>query len=330
MEIRQLGYVGLQGPDPKAWLDFATRVCGLMPARAVPGEPWSGPGIGPPGPGAGAGPASGGSGVAPDGAVYLKLDDWQWRVAVHPGASPGLRYLGLELRGPAELEAAVAELEARGLAVARATPDELEARAVHGLAHLRDPAGHRVELFHGVTRDHGFASPAGVPGFVTGPLGLGHAVLLVPDLEASLRFWCEALGFRLSDYVTFGPGQGVWFLRCNPRHHSIALCHVGAFAALHHVLFELPAVDDVGRAHDRALAAGLAITTSLGRHANDHMFSFYVRSPFGFDVELGCEGLLVDDASWTPNRLVAGDVWGHHGLTAQALEAAAKEPRGWG
>jgi 3,4-dihydroxy-9,10-secoandrosta-1,3,5(10)-triene-9,17-dione 4,5-dioxygenase len=59
------------------------------------------------------------------------------------------------------------------------------------------------------------------------------------------------------------------------------------------------------------------------------MFSFYVRSPAGFDVEIGCEGLLVDE-SWIPNRFVEGDVWGHQGLTAEALEAAAKKLSGDG
>ena len=323
MEIRQLGYLGLQASDPKAWLDFATRICGLMPARVLPGEAWGMPGQ----PGGGA--PSGGSGIAPDGSVFLKLDDWQWRVALHPAEGPGLRYLGLELRGPVELDAALAELEGQGLAVTRATDEELEARAVHAMAHLRDPAGNRVELFHGVTRDHKFVSPAGVSGFVTGALGAGHVVLLVPDMDAALRFYCGALGFRLSDYVTFGPGQGVWFLHCNRRHHSVALCHVGPFGGLHHVLVEMPGIDDVGRAHDRAVAAGLPITTSLGRHANDRMFSFYVRSPAGFDVEVGCEGLLVDEA-WTPNRFVEGDVWGHKGLTAEALEAAARKMKGAG
>ena len=316
MEIRQLGYVGLQGADPKAWLDFATRIVGLMPARVVPGENWGIPGA-PDTP-------SGGSGVAADGSVFLKMDDWQWRVALHPGGGPGLRYLGFELRGPAELAAAVAELETKSVAVTWATPAELEARAVHGMAHLADPAGNRVELFHGVTRDHKFASPAGSAGFVTGALGMGHVVLMVPDIDASLAFWCGTLGFRLSDYVTFGPQQGVWFLHCNARHHTVALLRVGPFAALHHVLFELPEIDDVGRAHDRAVAAGLPITTSLGRHRNDGMFSFYVRTPAGFDVEVGCHGVLVDE-TWTPNRFVEGDVWGHKGLTPEALEAAGRK-----
>src|ERR1700752_47040 len=120
MEIRSLGYVGLQGSDPKAWLHFANRGGGLMPARVAPGEDWGMPGL--PGMPSASAP-SGGSGVASDGSVYLKMDDWQWRVALHPGPGPGLRYLGFELRGPAELSAAAAELEARGIAVAWASEE---------------------------------------------------------------------------------------------------------------------------------------------------------------------------------------------------------------
>jgi 3,4-dihydroxy-9,10-secoandrosta-1,3,5(10)-triene-9,17-dione 4,5-dioxygenase len=315
MKIRGLGYVGLQGPDPKAWLDFATRVCGLMPARRVPGEPWGMPGAPP------AGAPSGGSGLAADGSAYLKMDDWQWRLAVHPDPRPGLRYLGLELRGPAELAEAARELAAAGVAVRRATPEELALRGAHDMLHVADPAGNRVELFHGVTCDGHFASPAAVSRFATGALGMGHVVLLVPDLAKARAFYCDVLGFRLSDYMVFGPDQGVCFLHCNARHHTVALCRVGDFSALHHVLLEMGEIDDVGRAHDRALAAGCAITTSLGRHANDRMFSFYLRSPFGFDVEIGSGGLLVDE-HWTPKQLVEGDVWGHVGLTAEALEAA--------
>ncbi len=69
---------------------------------------------------------------------------------------------------------------------------------------------------------------------------------------------------------------------------------------------------------------GLPRSGPTGRHSNHRMFSFYVRSPVGFDVEIGCGGLLVD-ASWTPSRVVEGDVWGHQGLSAEALEAAAKK-----
>lgn len=316
MQIRSLGYVGLQGPDPKAWLEFATNVCGLMPARSVPGERAPGP------PSAPNTDFGDGNAIASDGTAYVKLDDRQWRIAIHPDAKPGLRYVGLELAGPAALESARAELEAGGVRVARGGDAERVARGVHDLVSFADPAGNRVELFHGVTVDKAFRSPRSVSKIVTGDLGMGHVVLLVPDLAKARAFYCDLLGFRLSDYVSFGPGQGVWFLRCNARHHSIALCHVGPISFLHHLAIELGSIDDVGCALDRAQSAGIPITSSLGRHANDKMFSFYMKSPFGFDVELGTGGTLVDDATWTPNEFIEGDVWGHKGLTPEALKSS--------
>lgn len=312
MQIRSLGYVGLEGPDPKAFFDFATRVCGLEGARSLPGEP---PSAEPDEPNA----------FAADGTAFLKMDDWQWRMAVHPAEQPGLRYLGLEVADPVALDTAASELERAGHTVTFASDEELAERGIHGLCHVRDPAGNRVELFHGVTKDVPFHPARGRAGFLTGALGLGHLVLLVPDLAEAQAFYRDVLGFVLTDYVRFGPEQGVWFYRCNARHHTIALCHVGPMSALHHLMLEVPSVDDVGLAHDRAVAAGLRITTSLGRHANDRMFSFYVESPFGLNVEVGAEGRLVD-ASWTPNEFVAGDVWGHAGLTAEAMESAGGGP----
>ncbi len=309
MKIRGLGYVGLQGPDPKRWLDFATNVCGLEPARAVPGDAVR-PG------------AEGGNAIASDGTAYLKMDDWQWRIAVHPDERPGLRYFGLEVGGAEELANAGKELERAGLKVSQATAQELSTRGIHGMLSVADPAGNRVELFQGVTKDRAIQSPRGVSRFVTGALGMGHLVLMVPDLEKAKDFYCRVLGFALSDYVMFGPGMGVWFLHCNARHHTIALVHVGPVSALHHMLIEVGGIDDVGCALDRAIAAGLPITSSLGRHANDHMFSFYMKSPFGFDVELGTGGRHVDE-SWTPNQFIDGDIWGHKGLTAEAIKAAA-------
>jgi 3,4-dihydroxy-9,10-secoandrosta-1,3,5(10)-triene-9,17-dione 4,5-dioxygenase len=53
------------------------------------------------------------------------------------------------------------------------------------------------------------------------------------------------------------------------------------------------------------------------------MLSFYMQSPLGFDVEIGCEGSMVDD-DWTAREFCEGDIWGHHGLTADAIQAAAK------
>ena len=50
---------------------------------------------------------------------------------------------------------------------------------------------------------------------------------------------------------------------------------------------------------------------TLGRHANDLMVSFYVRTPGGFDIEYGTGGRLVDDATWVSRETTAVSLWGH-------------------
>jgi 3,4-dihydroxy-9,10-secoandrosta-1,3,5(10)-triene-9,17-dione 4,5-dioxygenase len=41
------------------------------------------------------------------------------------------------------------------------------------------------------------------------------------------------------------------------------------------------------------------------------MLSFYMKTPGGFDVEFGCEGLEVDDHSWIARESTAVSLWGH-------------------
>ena len=41
------------------------------------------------------------------------------------------------------------------------------------------------------------------------------------------------------------------------------------------------------RSMERAQAAQVPVTATLGRHTNDRMVSFYVRTPAGFEVEFG-------------------------------------------
>jgi len=81
-------------------------------------------------------------------------------------------------------------------------------------------------------------------------------------------------------------------------------------------------IDQVGFALERATKAGFTITATLGRHKNDHMLSFYMRSPAGFEIEIGCGGRHVDDATWVVNHFTDGDLWGHHGLSAESMQQA--------
>jgi 2,3-dihydroxybiphenyl 1,2-dioxygenase len=294
VDLLGVAYMGLRVPDPEAWATFGTEVVGLMPALHPPvrGE---------------------------QGTVFLKADERQWRVALHRGDRPGMAYVGFDLRSEEAFGRAIAHLRAEGAEYRRGEAVECEQRGVRDLVVLCDPTGVGVELCWGPTIDGGFVSPAGVSRFVAGSLGFGHFVLLTPDLDASMDFYQRLLGMRLTDYTVVGPGMSVQFLRSGPRHHSVALTAVGPITGLHHIAFEVPDIDEVGWALERAVSAGCAITASLGRHKNDRMLSFYMRSPAGFEVEIGCGARLIDEGAWVVNHFTGGDEWGHHGLTGESL-----------
>lgn len=78
-----------------------------------------------------------------------------------------------------------------------------------------------------------------------------------------------------------------------------------------HIMLEVDRLDDVGRALERVRKHKVPLSATLGRHMNDEMVSFYVKSPAGFDVEFGTDGLQVDDARWVARESTAVSYWGH-------------------
>ena len=148
-----------------------------------------------------------------------------------------------------------------------------------------------------------------ISGFRTGPLGMGHIVLNVENIEALLPFYTGTLGFHLSDF-TLRPFKA-YFLHLNPRHHSFAMVETGR-NSVHHLMMELYMLDDVGQAYDLAQGEDGRIATTLGRHSNDFMTSFYANSPSGFFVEYGWGGRSIDTKNWTPVEMTCGpSLWGH-------------------
>jgi predicted enzyme related to lactoylglutathione lyase len=151
-------------------------------------------------------------------------------------------------------------------------------------------------------------------------------VLSAPDVDSVLPFYRDVLGLRMSDYTSH-PFRAVFF-HVNARHHSLALLQ-GGQPGLHHLMVEVLSVDDLGRAYDAALERG-AVSVTLGRHTNDHMVSFYARSPSGFLFECGWGGRSVDDATWTVEEMVHGpSLWGHErSWLSEEGRAQAKRLRG--
>jgi len=110
----------------------------------------------------------------------------------------------------------------------------------------------------------------------------------------------------------FGPIR-VRFLGVNPRHHSLALCPAATLKdpGLIHLMVEVDTLDAVGQALDRVTRDGYQLSSTLGRHTNDKMVSFYVRAPGDWDIEFGTGGLLIDDAHYTAEEITADSYWGH-------------------
>lgn len=292
--VAQLGYLGLAVHDLAAWESFATEILGLAP-----------------------------NGHDGDGALFLRMDTYHHRLILEPGAADDLAFIGWEVADEGALQALTARLEAAGHTVTRATPAEAAARSVVDLVRCADPNGMMTEIFYGplVTYDRPFVSPRPISGFVTGGLGLGHFTLAVDDLDASLQFYRDVLGMRLSDWVApMGPGTDfrIAFLHCNPRHHSLALFAAPAPKRLHHFLLQLGALDDIGRTYELVQERNIPIDMTLGRHTNDHMVSFYMRTPSGFSVEYGWGARMVDDRDWQVQLHVATSTWGHRRPKAAA------------
>jgi catechol 2,3-dioxygenase-like lactoylglutathione lyase family enzyme len=105
----------------------------------------------------------------------------------------------------------------------------------------------------------------------------------------------------------------VRFLGINERHHSMAIVPAAhqRDPGVVHVMVEVDTLDAVGRALDRIKADGIQLSSTLGRHTNDKMVSFYVRAPGEWDIEFGTDGMRVDETYYTAEEITADSYWGH-------------------
>ena len=292
MAIGSLGYLRIEATDVAAWREYGLKVLGMV---------------------------EGTGSVA--GALYLRMDDFPARLVIVPGEHDRLSASGWETANAAELQDIRSRLESAGVPYKEGTADELADRRVDELISVEDPSGNTQEVFHGVALQHRrVVSPYGHR-FVTGEQGLGHVVLSTTDDDASLRFYRDVLGFRLRDSMRLPPqavgrpadAAPAWlrFFGCNTRHHSLAFLPRPTPSGIVHLMIEVESSDDVGLALDRALRKKVPMSATLGRHVNDLMLSFYMKTPGGFDVEFGCEGRQVEDESWIARESTAVSHWGH-------------------
>jgi len=283
MEITALGYVGIQSARLDDWGLLATQLLGMQQ-------------------------------VDRGGTVRaFRLDDRKQRLIVDGAGDAGLAAMGWEVATPEDLDRLAGRLDDQGIAVRRGSRALADERHVAELISFRDPGGNPLEAFCGPALATDPFKPARpISGFRTGPLGMGHVVLHVENVEPLLAFYRDLLGFKVSDFGL--TPYKLYFFHVNGRHHSFAMVGSGR-RSIHHFMVEVGSLDDVGQGYDLAQLEDGRIAYTLGRHTNDHMTSFYVNTPSGFFIEYGWGGRVIDPAAWQPHETFDGpSLWGHERL----------------
>ena len=136
---------------------------------------------------------------------------------------------------------------------------------------------------------------------------IGHVVLNVVDLEASVRFYTEMLGLQVSDRYpdSMVPG-GMVFLRCNTDHHGIAL--VGGAAkteatSLNHFAFEVGSLDEVFRARAWLRERNVPIHFEGRRRAGCQVAIEFQDPEIYWNIDqVGTEGIVRPASEWRPAK----------------------------
>jgi 2,3-dihydroxybiphenyl 1,2-dioxygenase len=287
--VSQLGYLGLNVKNPGEWERFATELLGLEVVDRTS-----------------------------DG-FFLRMDEYHHRFVVQSGGDDDVAFIGWEVADQHALRELTAQLNQNGIETVAGSPEEARSRGVLEFLKFKDPSGIPTEAYFGPLMDfhQPFKSPRPLSGFETGTMGLGHIVIRVDDSAQSLNFYRDVLGLRISDFIELQMGHRLGqqltltFMHCNPRHHSVAFGQIPAPKRLMHFMLQAKSLDDVCSTMYLAQDRGIPITGSLGRHTNDHMVSFYMRSPSGFEIEYGFGARTVDDSTWKVQQHYSGSMWGH-------------------
>lgn len=306
MAVQSLGYVVIETTDMANWDAYLKNIVGAMPG-----------------------------GTGEDGAALYRLDQRAARFRIIESDADRFALAGWEMADASAFDEMVEDLRAAGREVELG---DGASRGVAALAASTDPAGNRFEIFHGAKEaDTPFSSPAGVSGFVTGDLGMGHVVYGTLAFEETHQFYGEVMGFGDTDLPQIeagppgSPKMGIAFMHAaTGRHHSVAVIQMPEPpAGCVHIMVEAQSRADVDAGYERMLAAGVPVSATLGQHTNDEVISYYMQTPAGFDLEFGWDGLVVDPATWVPTAHTEVSQWGHEWAWQKAAaEAAAAEEAG--
>jgi hypothetical protein len=200
--------------------------------------------------------------------------------------------------------------------LARATSSRVEATREPGGGErvvLRDPAGFRVEVVHGIAeaaplparfepaprntpdrkaRIDAPVRPARRPAQVA---RIGHVVLQATRFRESAAWYMRHLGLIPSDVQCLDDGSpNIAFLRCDrgerPADHHTVVVFGGVADAYAHSAYECIDVDDVGMGQQALREGGWKHVWGIGRHLLGSQIFDYWRDPDGDELEHFADG----------------------------------------
>lgn len=286
--VTELGYVRFGVSDMDAWRFFAADLLGLELRDDMD-----------------------------DDKLWIRTDIWHHRICIEHHESDDMLSMGLRVAGREEFRDLQAALTSAGIPFEVGSVEFAIERFVIEIMTLKDPAGNQIEIFHGPLIDaHLPFYPARrrFGGFVTGEGGLGHMIVRDDDAAKAYEFY-KLLGLRsASEFRVPVPAINGYvsghFMHCdhpNAREHTIAFGMERA-KSCNHLSLELDNLDDVMLTYELIKNHGeYPVMLDIGRHPNDQQFSFYVRSPSNFLIEIGSGSVEKSDQSYILNA----DIWGH-------------------
>lgn len=235
--------------------------------------------------------------------------------------SSGLRHLAFAVSSRREVEAAAERVGSMGIAL-DSEPHRLDDPGGGYGFGFRDPEG-RLILISALVE-----AVAPCAGTEPRPVDLSHVVLNTVDLDRAVEFWTDVVGLRVSDYSE----DQMAFLRCSPKHHSIAF-NRAEWTSVNHIAYELPSVDAYFQAIGRLARYGQQPLWGPGRHGPGGNPFAYCADPIGYVPEITTGLDQVDEDTWVPRvwKRVPdqSDLWGTAGppsVDARTHMAGAPDP----
>jgi len=236
--------------------------------------------------------------------VYLRgWDDYEHHTLKLTAAKkPGMGHMAFRTRSPQALERRVA-------------------------FRCEDPDGHVIELYY---ETEWYAAPPELrpalknqaqrfPARGINVRRLDHLNCLAADIRANRVFFEDYLGCRLTEQIVMNDGTeaGMWMTVTNKSYDfAYTRDHTGAKGRFHHLTYAVDSREDVLRAADIFLEAGVPIESGPHKHAVQQTFFLYVYEPGGNRVEVcnaGARLILAPDWKtivWTEEERKKGQAWG--------------------